>query len=484
MFEVPNGLYNKTTLVVVSRPENGVTCKLVFEKIGVKPTIAYGVFEALKLAEQEMPYFVVAESVLPDGNAGNIFDKLRQNEFFKNLPIFAVVPQKIKKFIEPLVGRKFDGIYVGGYSEVSFAQKMQELCQTINSSPYCLNIRQTKLDKEIVVSCEATVIGKSKDCIVSQASIPVDSSANILCVPKEAKYSAAVLRAATVLDDKKNSGYFNLFPCSKIQGKGIKWMSELPEIDMQSGNESTSGGPKRILFFDPDKDRYDAFAKILKGYDYDLIYAKSLTVAASFLQQNFDRLHAIYLHELLNDATAITWSKQFNLLKPEQRPVMLIGTSSMNMRSVGKIQYIKRPFGLGPFLEKLEVLSENQEQFSKNIEAKKSNLVDVSVYYQAPARLLALDEMGGLIRLRFPLRSGSKLKVSNPFLKEIWSQDEITIVNSALEKGTTDWIMRFQSIGSGTSKSLYWKKLQDTVQKTGLLLDVSPAVIDAAAVGK
>jgi hypothetical protein len=410
---------------------------------------------------------------------------LRQNEFFKNLPIFAVVPQKIKKFIEPLVGRKFDGIYVGGYSEAIFGQKMQELCQTINSSPYCLNILETKLDKEIVVSCDATVIGKSKDCVVSQASIPVDSAANILCVPKEIKYSAAVLRAATVLEDKKNNGYFNLFPCSKIQGKGLKWMSELPEIEMQSESvsEGAAIGPKKVLFFDPDKDRYDAFAKILKGYDYDLIYAKSLTVAASYLQQNFDRLHAIYLHELLNDATAIAWSKQFNALKPEQRPVMLIGTSSMNMRSVGKIQYIKRPFGLGPFLEKLEVLSENQEQFSKNIETKKSMLVDVSVYYQAPAKLLALDEMGGLLKLRFPLRSGSKLKVSNPFLKEIWSQDEITIINSALEKGSTDWILRFQSIGSGTSKSLYWKKLQDIVQKTGLMLEVTP-VLDAAAVGK
>jgi hypothetical protein len=83
MFEVPNGLYNKTTLVVVSRPENGVICKLVFEKIGVKPTIAYGVFEALKLAEQEMPYFVVAESVLPDGHAEIFMTSCAKTNFLK-----------------------------------------------------------------------------------------------------------------------------------------------------------------------------------------------------------------------------------------------------------------------------------------------------------------------------------------------------------------------------------------------------------------
>ena len=55
----------------------------------------------------------------------------------------------------------------------------------------------------------------------------------------------------------------------------------------------------------------------------------------------------------------------------------------------------------------------------------------VSTRYQAPAKLIGIDETGGIIQSKFPLLKNSRLTFTSDFLTGLWGEEKevITFVN-------------------------------------------------------
>jgi DNA-binding response OmpR family regulator len=479
--DISASITTHTIVLVVDKRERGIGMQSLLAKAGHKVVMALSLYDALKLVAQEMPHLVISEALLSDGSAGTLYDRLQQHEILRKTPILVSVLKKTKEELTPLAGRKFAGFLLGALEPKTFLAKVAEVMTTHSAiSPYFVDARSVGLAPELTIAIEATVVGRSGEQLVSRSLTEVDAQAAMLCVPTSPELGPAVLRMASNL--KQGEEVFNLFPINRIVGAGRKWVLGLPEVKLGAA-EAKAGKLHKVLFYEPNEQRFEGFREIMRGYGIDLIHAKSLAMAASVIKRDPDGFDAIYLHELMNDASGIEWKNAYAKVSAPTRPPLIVGTTSMNVRSTPSVRYIKRPFGMGLFVEMLTAAFEKAGDVAAVAGKNAANaLAGVPVRYQAPATLVGLDEAGGVLQVRFPLLKGSKLLLTHPTLGQLeGGLSVVQVTGSAVATNRPDvWHARFEAIAAGMSKVKYWERVtkQLTVQ-TAAASVAAPAVARA-----
>ncbi len=476
MVKLPSELYEKKALIINQKIDRSISYKQLLEKAGYQVTNVSLLADAYKVIEKSMPHIIVSEAILNDGSASSVYDRLQGHEIFGKIPIFVIVVNKTKTEMQALVGRKFAGFIIGELTDISVFKKMISQYTQGNETylPYFLDLEGGSIPEEIMLSYPATIMGKIDDFVVSRSESMIDPSACVLCLPNNQGKDSVLFSKASNIANKDVGGYFNLFPMNKASGFGLEWLRKLREIspeDLVGKKQAPSEvlpEPKRLLMYDPNAERGEGFVKILKNYNIEVALQSSLVGAANLLASGPGRYSAVYIYELLSDASAIQWFKTFNSLLEQDRPALIIGTSSMNVRPIKGVHYLRRPFGLGPFLEILKTCFMRSDELSNSLHANKPTLVEVSATYKAMAELVSLDEVGGVLRLKFPIRRGSKTTIRHPVLNSIMNgEDQVTIMGSVNIKGTTDWLVRFQSLPLGESALIYYRRLLRTINDMG-----------------
>lgn len=460
--EIASSITQHTIVICVEKRERGIGMQQILTKVGFKVIMALSLYDALKFVAQEMPHLVITEALLTDGSAGTLYDRLQQHQLLRKTPILVQVLKKSKEELAPLTGRKFAGFLLGSSDPKTFLAKVLEVLRAHSVvSPYFITAEQANIKSDLTIAIEANVVGRSGEQVVSRSATEVDPAASMVCVPDNSENGPAVFRMATNLRD--GDEIFNLFPINRIVGAGRKWLLELPEIKVGSAAVSDAEQKMhRVLFFDPSEERANGFAEILRGYGIDLLYAKTLSMAASMLKRDFEDIEAIYLNELMNDASGIEWKNVLAKLPAEKRPPMIVGTSSINARSTASVRYIKRPFGMGLFVEMLQASFERGRDIADVAGKNAANsFAGVPVRYQAQANLIGIDETGGIIQLKFPLLKGCKMTIKHPLLEKAWDGNGVVSItgSSPLPNKPDVWQARFEAVQAGTSKAKYWEKV-------------------------
>lgn len=459
--EIAPSITQHTIVLCVEKRERGIGMQQILTKVGFRVIMALSLYDALKFIAQEMPHLVITEALLSDGSAGTLYDRLQQHQQLKKTPILVQVLKKTKEELAPLTGRKFGGFLLGAAEPKSFLAKVLEVMRSQSAvSPYFISAEEGKLQSELTIAIEANVVGRSGEQVVSRSATEVDPAAAMVCIPDNTENGPAVFRMASNL--REGDEIFNLFPINRIVGAGRKWVLGLPEIKLGKQEQAAQQRQHKVLFFDPSEERANGFAEILKGYGIDLLYAKTLNMAASMLKRDFEDIEAIYLFELMNDASGIEWKNAVAKLPADRRPPMIVGTSSINARSTTAVRYIKRPFGMGLFVEMLQASFERGKDIA-NVAGKgaANSFAGVPVKYQAQANLVGIDETGGIIQMKFPLLKGSKMILKHPQLEQAWDGNTVVSItgSSALPNKPDIWQARFEAVQAGTSKAKYWEKI-------------------------
>jgi DNA-binding response OmpR family regulator len=457
--DVSTNITQHTIVVCVDKRERGIGVQTLLTKAGFRVVMALSLYDALKYVAQEMPHLVITESILADGSAATLYDRLQQHEMLKKTPILVSVQKKTREELAPLAQRRFAGFYLGPFEPRTFLAKVQEVILAHSVvSPYFVASESLGLSPEMTISIDAAVVGRSGEQLVSRSAAEVDPAASMVCVPTNPELGPAVLRMASNL--RQGEEVFNLFPISRIVGAGRKWVMTLPEIKI--GQAAPESRQMRVIYYDPSTQRFEGFREILRGYSIELLHAATLNAAAAILKREPDQVRAVYLHELVNDASAVEWKNVYGKMSPSRRPPLIVGTSSMNARSSAALRYIKRPFGMGLFVEMLQAAFERADDLA-SVAGKNSgqNVQGVAVRLQAPATLVGLDEAGGIMQVRFPLLKGSRLSLNHGFLLQAWDGNSIVQVTgaAALPDRPDVWHARFEAVAAGTSKVKYWEKV-------------------------
>lgn len=474
MAEILKSLIKHSIVVLVNRREKGISLNNFLSRLGFRVYVAVNLYEANQLIEQEMPHLVITEATFSDGDASTLFDKIKNHEILNKTPILVHIPKKSRQELEIVASRAFAGFILGPLEPKTLMGKLgtivDEQCKV---SPFYVETDSHMFNKELTISMEGRIVGKSKDVVISESGFEIDSIASLLCIPKEKKYNPAVFRMPSNL--KSDAAIYNLFPINKVVGKGRQWVNGLPEINLRmSDGQDQLMENKVVIYFDSVESRFKQFSKILQGFDIELVYAPTLSRCISLVRQRCEDIGCIYLHELINDKTGIEWKNDYMKIPPEQRPPLIIGTSSLNARSTPDIRFIKRPFGMGVFIENIKSAFIRTRELAQGV--KKTGYQGISVQYKTSAKILGLDESGGVMQVSFPVLGGSSLSIDHDFFKEVWGEGSVAHVEGSEKvngKGSL-WQVRFRSVDKGSSKSRYWAKMVKALEGSSGLADGLP----------
>jgi len=481
--QVAQGLTTHTILLVVEKQERAVATQALLSKFGYRVVVSTGLYDAIKLIGQEMPHLVISEVTLPDGTVANLFDKIGQDKLLNKTPILAYSIKKSAEEINTIKSRKFAGAYAGAIEPKTFVGKIIEVINNCSAiSPFYFGAAQCGLVEDLTLKIESTVMGKVGDQVLLRSGTEVDQSASMLCVPKSGELSPAVLRMATNM--RNGDEIFNLFPIGRIVGKGRTWLEKLPIFNMDGGSESppadapdSTGAPRKVIFYDPNEARFTSFKEILGGYDIELIYAKTLNVAATLISRGADSVGGVYIHEMLNDNSSAEWKTVYGKIPASSRPPIICGTTAAGVKSTDAMRYIKRPFGMGILVEMMESTFTRATKVAAVAGAKSStSTTGTPVSLQAPAKIVGLDETGGVLQMKFPVAKGSKVEIIHPEIAALIGMQVVTITTVVALPNQPDVVQaRFESIAPGMSKAKYWEKISK------ILTERAAAVAAAAA---
>ena len=449
-----------TVVLVVDKRERAISMQTLLTKLGYKVVLAFSLYEAIKSVEQEMPHLVITESLLSDGTAGTLFDRLQRHETLHRTPIVVVVQRKTREELAPLTARQFAGLVLGPVDARSFLAKVEEVMATHSpQSPYFAKTEELGLKPAVKIWINAQVIGHKDGQLVVRSGSEMDPLAKVLCVPLSPDQSPAVLRMATNM--REGEEVYNLFPLSRIVGAGCKWALSLPEIKGAGAQTGAAAALHRVVFCEPDAARFARFRAILKGYGMDLIHAASPAAVLDIVRQGGASIDAVYLAELPGAAAGGAWKAAYDKLPEDRCPPLIVGTTG-NESVLNGVRFIKKPFGLGLFVELLQASFERGAELARVVgKGATTQLAGIPVRYEAAATLIGLDETGGILQVPFPLLTGSRLCIDHEFLTAAWDDDEpvkVTSVASNPDMPDT-WLVRFESAKVATSKVKYWEKL-------------------------
>lgn len=453
MTTIAKGLIQHTVVILVAKKERAITMEALLSKISCRVITTLSLYDALKTISQEMPHLVIADSELPDGSAANLYDRLEAHQILKNTPILVTIVKKTKEELQAISKRKFAGFFLGIPEPKQFLVKTLEILSSTKSSPFYLDLDSSEADARLNVSFSGRVIGRTEDQLMIRSGADVDANASLVCVPSDVKYSPILVKSGNNMKD--DEGIINTFPIGKVAGKGRLWVDKMPSLKTAAATTQK----RTLLYYDPSIERAVQLAEVLKGYEIELNHAQTLNRAAAALKAKPDSLGCIFLYELMNDGSSIEWKKVYDTSPQGTRPPMIIGTNSLNNRSSAETKYIQKPFGLGPLIETLEACFERAEDVTT--EANKSGYAGIDVQYQAPGKLVCLDEIGGVFQVKFPLVPGSKVKLSHALFKLMPNDfDEVLVANIVKEPNMVDtWQIRFEALKAGTSKTKHWEKI-------------------------
>ena len=462
---VIRGIIKHTIVLCVDKKDRSLALQTLLAKRGFKVVVTLNLYEAISAIAQEMPHLVIADSLVADGTAGTLFDRLAQHSMLQATPVLVLVAKKTADYLTPLKGRQFAGFLLGDLDPKILLSKVAEILAAHgNTSPYFIDTQSASVNDGLTISVAASVLGVSDEQAVCRSAMEVDGSANLVGVPIDPKLSPVLLAGGSNL--VQGDSLCNLFPLGRARGKGRKWLAELPKLDRLDAGAAPSEEMHRVVFFDTNEQRYQQFAQVLRGYQIDLIHAATLPAATSFVERDAANVACIYLNELPPGTSGTAFKEALAKLSANVRPPVIVATSSLNAKGTPDMRYIRKPFGLGALVEMMTACFKKPEEIRAAVEGG-HELGNITIQYQAPARLLGLDESGGVIQLKFPVTRGSKILLNSTILTKLWDGNvEVIVAESIQDPEKPDiWQVRIIPRAADGSKSKYWSRVSKLLKE-------------------
>jgi CheY-like chemotaxis protein len=456
---IAKGLVKHVVVLCIDKKDRALAIQQVLEKAGFKVIQSQGIYNTLRQIAQDMPHLLIADSILADGTVATLFDRLKQDPIANVTPILVLIQKNTREHLAPLAGRKFGGFLLGELSAKSLLAKVHEITANFEDvSPYFTPLESLHQNGDCNLNVLGTVVGVSNEQIVSRSFVQLDPSAVLICnpIPKNLGPVSIKMPSNVVVGNE----IFNLFPKHLARGKGRTWVETLPPINLQGGGAAPAR--RRMIFYEPNVDRVKQFAQILSGYEIEVLPVDSLAQLATAITSHGPTVGCVYLHELPTTNTA--WRDAWKKVPESSRPVLVIGTTSTNLRSTTDTRYLKKPFGLPLFLDTINGCFERGPEISKALtEGRDTAKIDVT--FQAPARLVGIDETGGVIQLKFPLAAGCQFRIDHPMVNDIIGQEgSLTASASVRADDRPDvWFTKFEMIGAGVSKLKHYEKAKKII---------------------
>ena len=489
--DLPSGLTQHTILLCNEKRERGVVIQTLLTKYGFKVVTALSLYDALKFVAQEMPHLVITEAVLGDGDAGNLYDRLKKHEVLNKVPIIVHATRRTKDEAIAIGKRAFAGVFHGTLEPKLFFAKVHEVIKShAHGSPYFKDVIELGISDGVQIAIDAAVIGRTDEHLIVRSGTEVDPDAILECIPRDPTLAPLSLSLATNLQG--NADYFNLFPVSRLVGHGRQWLAGLHNISAELAEEvdaihkqdsvnlpaetrmharhplmnralsNRNLLARRVLFYEADDRRFEEYSGVLEGYAIQLVRAKTVSQAFQLLKQDIGGIGCVFLSKKPTESELAEFKGVQARLPAAQRPPIIISAGSKPGRSTSEVRYLLRPFGLGVLVETLQASCERASEISTALSRRVATvLTGVPIRLRATAKLIGLDESGGILEVQFPIMRGTRIMIDHPLLRSAWGDDARVQVSAVgpLAAQRSALAVRFEYANTATSKVKVWEQL-------------------------
>ena len=459
MKKIASSLTKHLVLIVVEKKPRALLMQNVLERMGHKSNIALSLYDALQSIQQELPHVVISESNFQDGNAAILFDRIKEIPHLQNIPILLYLTTKSKEELKKLVKKKFSGILLAKLDPKTFIEKISASFENFNNlSPYFIDFNEQEIEPEINITIQAKVIGKSNNFIITTSHTELDQTAEFNCSAADSSFEKCILSKASNL--KNDDEFYNLFPVNRISGKGRRWLINVPELI--PGSEVKE---RNIYYVSEKQENHDEFIPFLKSKRFRTTYFSDIPSAQAEIKKSDPKIDCIFIEEPNSKEKTASWESLYNELIAESKCPLLVSTYAKGKRSSPYIRYIQYPFGLGFFFEALNAGCQKAQELSDAY--MQSSYSGIDVQFQTSGKILALDEKGGVIELKFPILPGGEIIIDHEFLQKVWEENNSVTIKSisrSPDRMVNSLQIRFEKSMSGTSLSKSWIKVLQTLK--------------------
>lgn len=451
-------------LVVVSKTDKGISLKKLLEKIGYQVHVSHSLYDAIQMTTREMPHLIFTESRLNDGTAADLFTKLAVKKPLSMVPILVQLLQKTKNELEMVASKKFAGIFLEGLKPKPFLDKVQSIFHDFGGfSPFHIKTIDEEVVEHLTISMVSSAIGKVDDLVIFNSDIELDPDACLNCLPNRPDDQR---REEVMLSHAFNINYgesfFNLFPLVRARGPGRRWLGQLPSL---KGEVNQGIAASQLIYLYCQQDSiFDEYRRILTGYNIELSRLDFEEDVEEKLRHEKKEVMTILVDDCPDQSHLNQWVDKLKS-NPLYRDIPIIVLNNQAIKSAG-LNYVslQKPLGMGYFLNYLMSSFLRGKMIRENYE--RSGFKGVPCLYRGSARLLGLDESGGVLEVGFPMLPGCLIHLEDPFLEEIFSGDgrvQVSSIRKAEHKNHF-WLVQFSTVEKGVSKEKHWLKVVNLIK--------------------
>jgi hypothetical protein len=427
------------------------------------------------LASKEFPHIIVCVDDLPDATAIQITDALRKIPVMEKAMVF-VMRNSTQAEIMTFMKLKVSALVAKDSNPNVFIEKVkQKLALLQGLSPYSIRGEELPTGAAVTIRTQTKILGRHLDHVVCASNIEAKSGTMLSVVPDSpgvAPFSVTFTGASGV--GHKADGRENLFCISDVAGQGRQWL----EQSLNSIDTNASGPKKKILVYDKTSERARSIKAALSIHDIECENVTDATALISRYSSAPELLGAVFLTEPLDTASAAPWDKFKAGLPADKRPIEMVAV-------VGKKDpipltiWMQKPFGIEHVVQNFKAAVASRH---KTIDMQAAGTRQIAAVYIAPAKILALDEMGAVLQAPFLPEVGTEMSLESPFFASLPAFNKVKVAMAEpLAINPKFAIIRVQVLDVGVSKDkdkLYAAELKALeLAKTGATTALGVGVV-------
>lgn len=424
-------------------------------------TTAQSLREAVAVASKELPHIIICYDDLPDATGIQVVEALRKVPILEKALIF-VMRNSSQTEIMQLMKLKIAALGPKDTNPNAFIEKLkQKLTLMHGISPYSIRGEELAAGSQVTVRTNTKILGRHQDHVVCSSHIEARAGTMLSIQPSQVGSAPfAVTFSGANTGGKSSDGNENLFSLNEVVGKGRQWLLEnLPVI------ESNDNGPKKkLLVIDAKPDRVQMFAKAISIHNIDTEYVSDFSTLISKYQSSALTYGAILHMDPPDPVGSAPWEKTKQALPPGKKPIELVATLSSKSAPLANIIWMQKPFSLDSVVHSFKAALASQH---KTLDAQALATKQLSAQYIVQAKIIALDELGGILQTPFLPSVGTELELEGAFFEKVPIFKKVKVV--AAEPTTANpkvGFARFQVLDAGFTKEKLYTLLLKTLQES------------------
>lgn len=453
MTDISMSLTKHVIICITNSRQYAETLLNLFPPDKYKALVSLSIYDALHLIVQEMPHLILCELTLNDGSVNDLADRLIQHEILNRIPIMIIVPSFSRSDLRRFFKKRYAGIFVKSLNHSGLLGKINEVLRVYNLvSPFYYNVLDTVIDQDVNIVVSASIIGKTATQIILMSQNEICQNRRVKCEFEFDKSRTFTFDFCTNL--RSNGIILNFFPIYDVKENINSFFKILP-FDQEKLNRSI------LLFGTDQKDLHD-LAKILESFDMNVLSVNSYEDCTAFLKDRYSEISCVYWNDYDEDKYKLDMQLLYLKIPVKERPFFIASTSLSDYSYQPELTIIKKPFGFGYLLNMLE--SSFEHVYAKGISDthQLTNRYDVKMLSRA--KLIGLDESGGLIQLEYFIPIGSSLQIDNTFLKSMGVESVTITLVKPIKNVNNKWLARFDVSQIHSSKIKYWQNLSSMIK--------------------